>query len=54
MSRKYIEGTEGHVYLDEDGNPEVIPEIYEKLKKQKKKRVDSGAVAAGGVRGLTR
>ena len=38
MSRKYIEGTEGHVYLDEEGNPEVIPRIYEKLEKQKKKR----------------
>lgn len=38
MSRKHIEGTEGHVYLDEDGNPEVIPEIHEKLENHKKKR----------------
>ena len=29
MSREYIEGTEGHVYIDEEGNPEVVPEIYE-------------------------
>ncbi|MCB0548124.1 MAG: hypothetical protein KDD19_11105 [Phaeodactylibacter sp.] len=40
MSRKYIEGTEGHVYLDEDGTPEVIPEVYEKLERQKKNRED--------------
>lgn len=38
LSRKYIEGTEGHVYLDEEGNPQVIPEIHEKLEQHKKKR----------------
>lgn len=38
MARKYVEGTEGYVYLDEDGNPQVIPEVYERLEKQKKKR----------------
>ena len=38
MAREYIEGTEGHVYLDEEGNPEVVPRIYKKLEKHKKKR----------------
>lgn len=50
MSRKYIEGTEGHVYLDEDGNPEVVPEVHEKLEQHKKKRnkcVQYAAVAFG-------
>lgn len=40
MAREYIEGTEGYVYLDENGNPEVIPEIHEKLEQHKKKRDD--------------
>ena len=38
MSRKYVEGTEGYVYLDEDGNPQVIPEVHERLEKHKQKR----------------
>lgn len=33
MSGKYLEGTEGYVYLDEDGNPQVIPEVREQLER---------------------
>ncbi|MCB9296000.1 MAG: hypothetical protein H6559_23180 [Lewinellaceae bacterium] len=50
MARKYIEGTEGHVYLDEEGNPEVIPEIHEKLETHKKRRdkcIQYAALAIG-------
>ncbi|MCB9298193.1 MAG: hypothetical protein H6559_34500 [Lewinellaceae bacterium] len=50
ITGKYVEGTEGYVYLDEDGNPQVIPEVYERLEKQKKKReecVQYVAVASG-------
>jgi len=50
MPEKYIEGTEGHVYLDDDGNPQVIPEVVENLERHKKKRdacVQYVAVAIG-------
>ena len=50
MPEKYIEGTEGHVYLDEDGNPQVMPEVVENLERHKKKRdacVQYVAVATG-------
>lgn len=38
MSGKYLEGTEGYVYMDEDGNPQVIPEVHEQLERHKQKR----------------
>ena len=50
MSRKFVEGTEGYVYLEEDGNPQVIPEVHEQLEKHKQKRetcVQYVAVASG-------
>ena len=46
MSGKYLEGTEGYVYLDEDGNPQVIPEVREQLKRQKQNREDCVQYAA--------
>ncbi|MCO6488723.1 MAG: hypothetical protein J5I98_09915 [Phaeodactylibacter sp.] len=27
-----------HVYLDEDGNPQVVPEVHQQLERRKKKR----------------
>ena len=46
MSGKYLERTEGAVYLDEDGKPAVIPKVQEQLERHKQRREDCIQYAA--------